>query len=475
MNKKYLLLTILSITACCIQAQSLSSARALFNEGKYSEALPAFRKFVKQSPSNANYNYWYGACCVETGADSLAVPYLKKAAQRKVLEAYPYLIRCQANQYLFDEAIETYDDYISLLESKKKPTDEAMSGQQEMQTASLMLKGTEDICVVDSFVISKDKLLEAYQIGPDAGTLETCANFFNDESQKGTIYQNELGQKLYLSLNDNGRLNICTSDKLLDKWSNPSPVAGLQEEGDNNYPFMMADGITLYYANNSSESLGGSGYDIYVTRLNTSTNRFLKPENMGMPYNSPANDYMMAIDEFNNLGWFASDRYQPEGKVCVYVFVPNESRQTFDYNDSTAINIRQIAMLHSIRKTWKDESIVQDAIARMQKIASQSRKQAPDHAFTFVIDDRNVYHKLEDFRSKEARNLFMQWVQKSNDLESLRTRIATLRRAYIAGDEGRKQNLAPELLDLEKREEQMCSELEKLELSVRTSEKKQLH
>ena len=232
MNKKYLLLTILSITACCIQAQSLSSARALFNEGKYSEALPAFRKFVKQSPSNANYNYWYGACCVETGADSLAVPYLKKAAQRKVLEAYPYLIRCQANQYLFDEAIETYDNYISLLDSKKKPTDEAMSGQQKMQTASLMLKGTEDICVVDSFVISKDKLLEAYQIGPDAGTLETCANFFNDESQKGTIYQNELGQKLYLSLNDNGRLNICTSDKLLDKWSNPSPVAGLQEEGE---------------------------------------------------------------------------------------------------------------------------------------------------------------------------------------------------------------------------------------------------
>ena len=78
----------------------------------------------------------------------------------------------------------------------------ATGGFDVLQTASLMLKGTEDICVVDSFVISKDKLLEAYQIGPDAGTLETCANFFNDESQKGTIYQNELGQKLYLSLND---------------------------------------------------------------------------------------------------------------------------------------------------------------------------------------------------------------------------------------------------------------------------------
>ena len=41
---------------------------------------------------------------------------------------------------------------------------------------------------------------------------------------------------------------------------------------------------------------------------------------------------MYAIDDYNNLGWFASDRYQPEGKVCVYVFVPNESKTTYDYD-----------------------------------------------------------------------------------------------------------------------------------------------
>lgn len=46
-----------------------------------------------------------------------------------------------------------------------------------------------------------------------------------------------------------------------------------------------------------------------------------------MPFNSPANDYMYAIDEFNNIGWFASDRYQPDNKVCIYVFVPNSSKK----------------------------------------------------------------------------------------------------------------------------------------------------
>ena len=35
--------------------------------GEFEQAKPAFQKLVKQAPSNANYNYWYGACCYETG------------------------------------------------------------------------------------------------------------------------------------------------------------------------------------------------------------------------------------------------------------------------------------------------------------------------------------------------------------------------------------------------------------------------
>ena len=77
MKKKYVL-TLACL--CCMllsQAQTLSKARELFNAGSYEEALPTFRKLVKQSPSNANYNYWYGVCCMETGADSIAGPHAR--------------------------------------------------------------------------------------------------------------------------------------------------------------------------------------------------------------------------------------------------------------------------------------------------------------------------------------------------------------------------------------------------------------
>ena len=95
------------------------------------------------------------------------------------------------------------------------------------------------------------------------------------------------------------------------------------------YPYVLTDGITIYYASDGPGSMGE--YDIFVTRYNTNTDSYLMPENVGMPFNSPYNDYMYVIDEFNDLGWFASDRYQPEGKVCIYVFIPNSSKQVYNY------------------------------------------------------------------------------------------------------------------------------------------------
>lgn len=464
MNKRYVLLLAAFLGITLMQAQTLSQARELFNQGKYAEALPAFQRLVKQSPSNANYNYWYGACCVETGADSLATPYLEKAAKRKVLDAYPYLTRAQMAQYLYDEAVETCEDYIKLLTAKKKETTDAETALARARMASLMLRGTERVCVIDSFVVDKDNFLSAYNIGKECGSVVLA--------DRNIFYQNELGQKRYWALPKGKHIGLFTSDKLLDEWTAPKAVEGLSEDGDNSYPYLLGDGTTLYYANNGSESLGG--YDIFVTRFNTETGKFLKAENLGMPYNSPANDYMMVIDEFNNLGWFASDRYQPEGKVCIYVFVPNASRETFDYeNDGEELIVRR-AKLSSIRDTWTDEDVVRQARQRLAMLVHDRPTQTERPDFTFLIDDRTVYHKLADFRSREAQTLFRQWQQMQKDYLTLSQQLDGLRTRYASSPEASRQTLAPQILDLEKRKEQMSNELDELEVKARNTEKNQL-
>ena len=68
-RKKHILAALLLALTCggTAYAQTLNQAKEWFTEGKFAEAKPVFEKLVKRAPSNANYNFWYGACCFETG------------------------------------------------------------------------------------------------------------------------------------------------------------------------------------------------------------------------------------------------------------------------------------------------------------------------------------------------------------------------------------------------------------------------
>ena len=185
-----------------------------------------------------------------------------------------------------------------------------------------MLKGVEQVNIVDSFVVDKQHFLNAYRISEESGKLMTYDNFFNTNTDhQSTVYETEIGNKIYYGdKQDNGKLSIFTCNKLDGKWGTPSLLPDAINNSVNaNYPYVLTDGLTIYYAAEGKESMGG--YDIFVTRYNTNTDSYLTPENVGMPFNSPYNDYMFVIDEFNNLGWFASDRYHVF--MCSFRMKPN--------------------------------------------------------------------------------------------------------------------------------------------------------
>lgn len=87
-------------------------------------------------------------------------------------------------------------------------------------------------------------------------------------------------------------------------WSEPTPL--FDEDVDAAFPFMLSDGCTFYFASRSEQGLGG--YDIFRSYRDSDTGEFQNPVNMGLPYNSPADDYMLAIDEYTGAGWWATDR-----------------------------------------------------------------------------------------------------------------------------------------------------------------------
>ena len=360
MNKKYILFFLFGLLSITISAQSLAEAKALYEKGEYEEAKPAFKKLVKTQSGNGNYNLWYGVCCLETGEPAEALKHLESAVKRRVPSGQLYLARAYNDLYRFEEAIETYETYISDLRKRKRSTEEAEQLLEKSKSNLRMLKGVEEVCFIDSFVVDKEKFLDAYKISPESGKLFMYDTYFNDSGKEGgTVYETELGNKLYYSeMQPDSTLSILSRNKLLDKWSDGSLLPGSINEAMNaDYPYVLTDGITIYYASDGPGSMGG--YDIFVTRYNTNTDSYLMPENVGMPFNSPYNDYMYVIDEFNDLGWFASDRYQPEGKVCIYVFIPNSSKQVYNYEGMDPDKMISLAQLHSIKDTWTDTDAVE--------------------------------------------------------------------------------------------------------------------
>lgn len=465
MNKKYALAL---MALCCTGTaftQTLQQAKDWFLEGEFAKAKPVFQKLVKQAPSNANYNFWYGACCYETGAREEALPYLQMSAKRRVINAYLYVARLYNDMYRFEDAMENLELYISMREKKKE---DPILGEEEMERSRLgdrMLKGTEKVVVVDSFVVDKDQFLTAFKLGSQAGTVSM------NEDGVTTSYTNEMDDKKIITQASGDGTALYSSIRLIDRWSTPEPLkGGITEEGtDLNYPFVASDGITLYYAAKGKESLGG--YDIFVTRYDSESNSYFRPDNMGMPFNSPYNDYMYAIDDVHNLGWFASDRFQPEGKVCVYVFVPNESKETYDYENTDLQAIIADASLRSISSTWTDKDklrLGKQQLAQVKYAREEQQRSKGD--FRFVINDTHIYHTLEDFRSGEAREMFQQYRQTEKDLAELETSLDKLRTDYSKSNADGKAQLAPGILDKEKRVKEMQEGLARMAKDIRNTE-----
>ena len=462
MMKKYIFYLLVLICAGTIQAQTLSQAKRLFENGEFGKAKEAFAKLIKRSPSSAEVNYFYGASLYETGELDKCVPYLEKSAKRDYIGAFRYLGKAYADLYRYDEAVDNYETHIEWLEEKNRNTELAEAELSELRKKARMFKSVEKVTVIDSFVVNKKQFLDAYKISATSGKIQ-----MNDNGN-GTIYENEMGNKRIASEMKDSLMQLFTQIRLLDGWSDKENIESLNDSCNLNYPFMMGDGTTLYFASDGEGTLGG--YDIYVTRYDSEDNTYLRPSNLGMPFNSTANDYLYAIDELNNLGWFVSDREQPADTVCVYVFIPNETKQMYNYEATDPQVIKDAATLRSIQSTWTDENQVREGKQRLAALKYAKEEVTKKAEFHFIIDDSATYTSIADFLSKEAQNSYRKLMQKEKDLNLLKNTLEQKRQEYGNANAAGKKQLEPSILDLEKRIPQLKKEVEALTMETRRLE-----
>ena len=471
--KKYIFLLLLSVTAVTLSAQTLAEARKLYAAGNFAEAKPAFEKLVKTTPSNANYNLWYGVCALRTGDAAEALPYLQTAVKRRVQDSQLFLAEACNKLYLFEDAVNTLESYISDLKRRRKTSSEAESLLEQCRNGLRMIRGVEQVMIIDSIVVDKADFVSYYRLGSEAGRLLTTREFYGRQNDGNALFKTELQDRIYYSqvLPNDSTLSLVSSQKYNEQWSAPTILPdNINEAGSNcAYPFVMPDGITIYYASDCEDSFGG--YDIFVTRHDTEDDIYFTPENIGMPFNSPYNDYMYAIDEFNNLGWFASDRYQPEGKVCIYMFIPNESKTVYSFENTDKVQLAKLAQIHSIKDTWMNLTEVREAQSRLASINDASVSVSPQHEFEFVIDDEHTYYQLTDFTSPQAREAFIRYRQLENAYQETVTNIEQLRNQYADGNSALKDRLKSGIQQGEQKEKELYEQLIQVTKEVRRLER----
>ncbi len=435
MKRIYPAILSLAIAASAIAAP-IDEARKLYREGDYAAAAEQARKLVKRSPRDGNANFVLGASLMKLGETAEAVAPLKQAESRGVTEASQMLAEYALEQYDVEQAdahLEKWAATVAKSRNKKLP-EEHQTLSSRLVLLRNMLERVEQIEIVDSLSVDSLSFFEAYRLSPQAGRiLPPDALQSIGASGAGPLsvaYMPENNSEILWASTDTAGVYSLYGAGILDDGTldHPGPLSdNLAEGGSALFPFLMPDGMTLYFANNGENSLGG--YDIFMTRR--SDDGYYQPQNVGMPYNSPDNDFLLAIDEASGLGWWATDRNHIPGKVTIYVFIPSQMRRNASPDDP---NLAALAKLSDISLTRKPDTDYKALLEKRLPAENASSANKSKPRFALDMGNGKVYTALSDFRSERARSAMLEYLAASVALRRHLEQEDALRAKYGSGD-----------------------------------------
>lgn len=427
MKKPCLIGCFLCLCTFFVPAQSAKQADALFADSAYQDALQVYRQLLEATPKNTLYLYRIGRCYYELGNDSLAEYYLLQSGDKYSLRDF-YLAELEVKQYRFSEALRHYAIYLETIDSANTRYPYVLSQLNYCQFGQKLLRRTQCLQVLDTITLPKSSFLEAYELSSSAGDLSSVDTCFSFTTQRK--------DKTYLAKNHNGQLDLAMTMQLLGhttdaEWLSETVNTPFNE----NYPFLTSDGITFYFSSDRPGGLGG--YDIFRTQYNSDTHDYRQCENIGFPFNSPANDYMFAVDEENHVAYFATDRFVADSLVTVYSFIWEPEPKYVPQGDSLPLFAGLRCFAHSLSSDS----------ANYANLLQQEQLMQP----YFVVSDSVVFNRWSDFPDEESVNQYKSVFSLRKSLEQDEHTLSALRYEYLSADTSARQVLSDSILAIESR------------------------
>ena len=115
-----------------------------------------------------------------------------------------------------------------------------------------------------------------------------------------------------------GSRNLYVSSTDGSVWSSPELMGEpLLSLGNEVFPMLSEDGKKLTFSSDGLHGMGG--FDLYTSTWNEETGSWGEPVNMGFPFSSPGDDFLLVDSPDGRYTLFASNRDCPQDSVYIYV------------------------------------------------------------------------------------------------------------------------------------------------------------
>ena len=246
-------------------------------------------------------------------------------------------------EYRFDEAVEAYAKALS------KTDDPALRHEVERRMAMAQNgRNMTDYCstpvVVARRQFSRKDFFLFYPL--PSGSWRVTPNQLDSAASDTAplpVYAPKGAKGVYFSAVDGeGARNLYLTRDLDSAWTAPKLLGeSLLSEGNEIFPMLSPDGNTLYFASDGLYGMGG--YDLYSCTRDRETGRWSAPVNMGFPYSSPADDFLLINSADGKYTIFASNRDCPPDSVFIYVLEYNPLPPRTPISDP--VQLRRMAAL----------------------------------------------------------------------------------------------------------------------------------
>lgn len=373
-------------------------ADSLLNAKNYTKAIPLYHELLNQFPRDPEIKYALGVCYLYGTKDvEKALKYLKDASTAELnTMVYFHLAEALRLSYQFNEAIDYYRRFVVNGGSPNVKLDEVEKLVTTCENGSFLTRYVYNPTVYDRKESDHKNFLNYYS------TLLPEGSFINVPENLRTAYDKQMnytgvmfypksikpGDYLYYS--SYGKSTSWGTDifriQLLDngKWSKPENLgdainSALNEE----YPLLMPDGVTLYFASKGHYGMGG--YDIYKSVYNPEKKQWSTPENLGFPINSTYDDFLFLTGSNDTLACFTSNRlHMPD---TLSVFLTRNDTNPIRHTPNSYKELLSIAKLNPVESKPSASPKVPNPKVEADKLKAEAAERIKPAKFNSVEND----------------------------------------------------------------------------------------